>query len=169
QLFGRGVRLKGKGMSLKRSGENLPVQLLETLNVYGIRADYLNKFLEAIRREEVEFETIEIPVKPQHEDKWKTLYTLSKPEKRFEEEEILRLEIDDRIYYTVDLLPKVSIYSAKERKEEGIKEEKIKPEVEKMPFPKDTVDLLDWQRIWHEILEFKVQRGYWNLVFERDT
>lgn len=168
QLFGRGVRLKGKGLSLKRSSENSQVQLLEMLNIYGIKADYLSKFLEAIRREEVEFEIIEIPIKPQHEDKWKTLYTLSKPEKKFEEEEILRLEIDDRIYYTVDLLPKVSIYLAKERKEEGIKAEEIKPEVEKLRLPEDTVDLLDWERIWQEILEFKAQRVYWNLIFERD-
>ncbi len=40
QLFGRGVRLKGKGMSLKRSNENTSVQLLEMLNIYGIKADY---------------------------------------------------------------------------------------------------------------------------------
>ncbi len=182
QLFGRGVRLKGKGMSLKRSDYNTPslrdtplkegnyaVKFLEMLNIYGIKADYLNKFLEAIRREEVEFETIQIPIKPQHEDKWKTLYTLSKPEKKFEEEEILRLKIDNRIHYTIDLLPKVSIYLAKERKEEGIKAEEIKPKVEKLRLPEDTVDLLDWERIWQETLEFKAQRTYWNLVFKRDT
>jgi hypothetical protein len=180
QLFGRGVRLKGKGMSLKRGehpapsghhserGES-PVKLLEMLNIYGIKADYLSKFLEAIGREEARFEIIEIPVKLQHEDKWKTLYTLAKPEKKFEEEEILRLEIDDRISYTVDLLPKVSIYLAKERKEGGIKAEEIKLEVEKLKFPEDTVDLLDWERLWQEILEFKAQGDYWNLVFERDT
>ena len=169
QLFGRGVRLKGKGMSLKRSGENSQVQLLEMLNIYGIRADYLSKFLEAIRREEVEFETIEIPAQPQHKEKWETLYTLSKPEKKFEEEEILRLEIDNRIYCTIDLLPRVSMYLSKERKEEGIKVEEIKPEVENLRFSEDIIDLLDWERIWQEIIEFKVQKAYWNLVLERDT
>lgn len=169
QLFGRGVRLKGKGMSLKRSGENSQVQLLEMLNIYGIKADYLSKFLEAIRREEVEFETIEIPAQPQHKEKWETLYTLSKPEKKFEEEEILRLEIDNRIYCTIDLLPRVSMYLSKERKEEGIKVEEIKPEVENLRFSEDIIDLLDWERIWQEIIEFKVQKAYWNLVLERDT
>jgi len=53
QLFGRGVRLKGYGMSLKRSGRTqLPegvarprhVGLLETLGVFGIRADYMADF-----------------------------------------------------------------------------------------------------------------------------
>jgi len=176
QLFGRGVRLKGKGMSLKRSGQNSQVQLLEMLNIYGIKADYLSKFLEAIRKEEVEFETIEIPVQPKHEEKWRALYTLSKnEEKRFEEEEILRLEIDDGIYFTIDLLPKVSIYLsaraqaglAKERKEEGIKIDQIRAEVEELRFPEDTVDLLDWERIWQEIYDFKIVKGYWNLVLDR--
>ncbi len=48
QLFGRGVRLKGRGMSLKRSSA-LPdsihpadIQLLETLNIFALRADYMS-------------------------------------------------------------------------------------------------------------------------------
>jgi len=172
QLFGRGVRLKGKGMSLKRS-ENTSVRCLETLNIYGIKADYLSRFLEAIRKEEVEFETIEIPVKPQHKDKWGTLYTLSKPDdKKFEDKEIIKFEIDDKIYFKIDLLPKVSMYLAKERKEEkgvvvGIQAEEIKGDVEKQRFPEEALGLLDWERIWQEISEFKVTKGYWNLVLDR--
>ncbi|MEO0232634.1 MAG: restriction endonuclease subunit R, partial [candidate division WOR-3 bacterium] len=168
QLFGRGVRLKGKGMSLKRSGENSYIRILETLNVYGIKADYLNKFLDAIRREEVELETIEIPVIPLHKDKWDMLYTLSKSNKKFEEEEILKLEIDKYIHYKVDLLPKVSIYQA-EGEREGIKTKEIKPESEGMRFFEDIVNLFDWQRVYLELLEFKMQRGYWNLIFDIDT
>src|SRR5690554_2066197 len=50
QLFGRGVRLKGYGWSLKRSGHSyapsLPqhIEELETLNVFGIEADFMEKF-----------------------------------------------------------------------------------------------------------------------------
>ncbi|MFA4943539.1 MAG: DEAD/DEAH box helicase family protein [Lentisphaeria bacterium] len=50
QLFGRGVRLKGMGYSLKRT-RHLPgvqhppfVEKLETLNIFGIRADYMQQF-----------------------------------------------------------------------------------------------------------------------------
>lgn len=169
QLFGRGVRLKGKGMSLKRSDEKSSVQFLEMLNIYGIKADYLSKFLEAISKEEVEFETIEIPVRPQHEEKWESLYYLAKDEKRrFEEEEILRLELDDSIHFTVDLLPKISTYLAKERKEEGIKMEEIEAEVQEMPLPPDTIDLLDWGRMWEEVCDFRVLKGYWNLIVDRE-
>jgi hypothetical protein len=53
QLFGRGVRLKGYGMSLKRSvraalptGLKRPryIDLLETLHIFGVRADYMEQF-----------------------------------------------------------------------------------------------------------------------------
>jgi len=52
QLFGRGVRLKGHGFSLKRSTrlEGVPtpkdITILETLNIFGIRADYMRQFKE---------------------------------------------------------------------------------------------------------------------------
>ena len=139
------------------------------LNIYGIKADYLSKFLEAISKEEMEFETIEIPVTPQHEEKWKNLHILTKNEKkRFEEEQILRLVLDNKIYFTIDLLPKVSMYLAKERKEEGIEMEQIKAEVQEMPIQGEIIDLLDWDRIWEEICDFRNVRGYWNLVLDRE-
>jgi superfamily II DNA or RNA helicase len=55
QMFGRGVRLRGRGMRLKRAGAGAPeaVRLLETLNVFGVRADYLQTFVETLRHEGV--------------------------------------------------------------------------------------------------------------------
>ncbi len=52
QLFGRGVRLKGYDWSLKRSGHShAPIHLiprhieeLETLNVFGVEADFMERF-----------------------------------------------------------------------------------------------------------------------------
>jgi hypothetical protein len=51
QLFGRGVRLKGKDFSLKRSSRadyehHAPkfIRVLETLNVFGVRANYMQEF-----------------------------------------------------------------------------------------------------------------------------
>ncbi|MGB4293365.1 MAG: DEAD/DEAH box helicase family protein [Bacteroidales bacterium] len=165
QLFGRGVRLKGKKMTLKRSEEKGHIRLLETLNIYGIKADYLDKFLEAIRKEEVEFEVIEIPVKPQHNEKWASLYTLKKDEvKRFEEERLLKLEIDDKIYFTVDLVPRLSMYLGKER---SITTAQVTGDIQQERFPEDLIDLLNWERIWEEICEFKITKGYWNLVFKK--
>jgi hypothetical protein len=57
QLFGRGVRLKGKDFSLKRSwrleGVAAPknIETLETLNIFGIRADYMRQFKEYLKDE----------------------------------------------------------------------------------------------------------------------
>ena len=71
QLFGRGVRLKGKDYSLKRStpsqrpkGVNL--ERLETLNIFGVNAGYMATFKEYLKEEgitpqdeiiEIDFET----------------------------------------------------------------------------------------------------------------
>lgn len=60
QLFGRGVRLRGYARSLKRSGRtSLPeevmrprhIALLETLNIFGIKADYMAQFRDFLEEE----------------------------------------------------------------------------------------------------------------------
>ena len=60
QLFGRGVRLKGHDMSLKRSGRtSLPdgverprhIGVLETLGIFGIHADYMAQFRDFLEEE----------------------------------------------------------------------------------------------------------------------
>ncbi len=57
QLFGRGVDLKGKDFCLKRSrrieGISAPpdMERLETLNIFGIRADYMRQFKEYLEDE----------------------------------------------------------------------------------------------------------------------
>ncbi len=59
QLFGRGVRLKGYNESLKRSAfsgaQPIPkhIHVVETLNVFGIRADYMKQFKEYLDEEGV--------------------------------------------------------------------------------------------------------------------
>ncbi len=60
QLFGRGVRLKGYDLSLKRSGNTqLPegvdrpkhISVLETLGIFGIHADYMAQFRDFLEEE----------------------------------------------------------------------------------------------------------------------
>jgi hypothetical protein len=57
QLFGRGVRLKGLDFSLKRSqsivGLQAPrdIERLETLNIFGVHADYMRQFKEYLEEE----------------------------------------------------------------------------------------------------------------------
>ncbi len=70
QLFGRGVRLRGYEFILKRSN-HIPgikhpehLQTLETLNVYGIRSDYMKEFKEYLEEEGVGEQTTEVITLP---------------------------------------------------------------------------------------------------------
>ena len=72
QMFGRGVRLKGWNMSLKRhreSGAEPPadgdrLMELETLRIFGLRANYMQTFRDLLAKEgmRVERETVALPV-----------------------------------------------------------------------------------------------------------
>ena len=59
QLFGRGVRLKGYKWTLKRSGSSTPakqpryIQYLETLNVFGVQADFMDRFKKFLDEEKL--------------------------------------------------------------------------------------------------------------------
>ncbi|RRS31639.1 MAG: DEAD/DEAH box helicase [Gammaproteobacteria bacterium (ex Lamellibrachia satsuma)] len=64
QLFGRGVRLKGWNETLKRSAEVVPqlpeglerpkhIGVLETLNIFGVKADYIAQFRKELEEEEI--------------------------------------------------------------------------------------------------------------------
>lgn len=79
QLFGRGVRLKGYKYSLKRSKmldacyqeTTIPKGLsaIETLNIFGVRADYMEAFKsyledEGLPTNEIDYEKIVIPTMP---------------------------------------------------------------------------------------------------------
>lgn len=55
QLFGRGVRLKGKSLSLKRSAalegaHPKHIRLLETLNIFAVRVNYMAQFRDYLER-----------------------------------------------------------------------------------------------------------------------
>jgi len=72
QLFGRGVRLKGRDWCLKRSSRvpryEIPkdIALLETLNVFGVQSNYMAEFKKALEDEGVPTgdppKPIELPV-----------------------------------------------------------------------------------------------------------
>ena len=90
QLFGRGVRLRGLGFSLKRSsaidGEHPEhIGLLETLNIFAVRANYMAQFREYLEREGVETEgSVEMPlaIRPNKEFLGKGLLVPRVPEGR---------------------------------------------------------------------------------------
>ena len=89
QLFGRGVRLKGKGISLKRTGSELdgkdPIKRLERLNIFGVNADYIQNFRDMLEAEGMN--KVEIPLPVQHQ---KQLINMGLYEPHFPPEEEFR-------------------------------------------------------------------------------
>jgi len=169
QLFGRGVRLKGKNLSLKRSN-NPEISTLETLNIYGISADYIGKFLNAIKKEGVEFEEIKVPVRVLNREIWKDFpYPTKDESKKFERERVLHLRVDDKISASMNLVPSMAVYMAQEQREDVQSSEVETPITSKSIADLVDIELFDWERIYTELLEFRRERGYLNLSFDLET
>lgn len=74
QLFGRGVRLAGVGGQLKRA-DFVPelgphpqgIALGETLYVFGVKAEYVQTWLDALSREGMPGQSLVVPVTPRHD------------------------------------------------------------------------------------------------------
>jgi hypothetical protein len=165
QLFGRGVRLKGRDFSLKRSGENkYQVRGLETLNIFGLNADYVNTFLETIRREEVEYEEIGLPVKLMDEkEKWRSLYMLQTPKDFDFSKHFIKLEADKNLLSKVkiDITPRI-------RLAHGLETERAELLENKAHIGGEYLDLLNWDEIYLDVLRYRTLRGYSNLSIDKD-
>lgn len=168
QLFGRGVRLKGKDYSLKRSRFIAPphpeyIEVLETLHVFGIQANYMQIFRQIIEKEDVPsyelpLETIKMEHFPQD------LQILGLKSGWSFDQELIKLESEDGIDARIDLLPKATIIDLREEQTlastKGQTPETIKREV---------LDLLDWDNIHYELLEYKNERERYNIIITKDT
>ena len=86
QLFGRGVRLRGRGHSLKREPEAPEsVRVLQSLQVFGVRADYMAQYLETLAREGVTPQWLHVPVAQLPDMEALGLKTLAADDLRFAE------------------------------------------------------------------------------------
>jgi hypothetical protein len=172
QLFGRGVRLWGKNRSLKRSRAYEPhgapqyIELLETLNVFGIRANYMAQFREYLKQEGVtEFEEVTIPVRVQEEFLKHNLQVLRlRNGEAFEEREGVALGLDKDIQVTLDLRPKLEM-----AKSGGIEEIGKTSGENKAEALKGLIPLLNWERIYFDLLQFRRMKGLHNLSFTEET
>lgn len=174
QLFGRGVRLWGRERSLKRSAALEPhsapphIGLLETLNVFGVRANYMAQFRELLKQEGVstDFEEVTIPVRVQDEFLEHDLQVLRLPYGRtFQEEDGVALAAKPDIRVTLDLLPRLELAKS------GTGEEvlgKASGE-DKSDELKKVVSLLNWERIYCRLLATKQAKGLRNLGLTQAT
>ena len=167
QLFGRGVRLKGRDYSLKREeNPDYKLKALQTLFIFGLNADYINAFLTTIEKEEVDYQEITIPIKFNMKDKWEgKIYTLKTKEGFNFIEHTVKLKIDENILKNIkiDLRPKITVAHGLKT---GIVDTVIEESVE---IPDKYFKLLDWNSIYAEIMNYKIIKGMFNLLIEKDT
>ncbi|TAF45931.1 MAG: hypothetical protein EAZ51_04575 [Sphingobacteriales bacterium] len=178
QLFGRGVRLKGYKFSLKRSTaldaslrpayipEVLPI--LETLNIFGLRADYMQQFKDYLEEEGLptndksNWETIEIgTVLP-------TIISLTGKKLKY-------LKVKDGINFkrdvlvdavlgknfsivTLDWYPKVKVLKSSNLNN-------IAPIVnlEQSKLNSENLAFLDWTKVYFDLQRFKNERSWYNV------
>ncbi len=169
QLFGRGVRLRGKAGSLRRSAArpdpdlDAPTGLreLETLYVFGWNADYLGAFEEMLRREEL-LPPVEVPIRPLFPELAELL--VPRPRAGYDSgRETWTLEAEADLGVVLDLAARAEVMVAGERRAvatTAVEVEFTRPEL---------AGLLNLDGLYAGLLEYKARRGYGNLYIRRDA
>ena len=176
QLFGRGVRLMGYDFCLKRSSELTNVKkpsyirTCETLNVFGVRADYMQQFKDYLEEEGLpsEVEEIVLPVIKNLGKVKLKVPTVSdsvdfKKDQRtsleFPPESILRRPI------ILDWYPRIQALIAKGI-EGGLGDGK-KNEIRKLS--EKHLAFIDWDDVFFELVRHKNERSWYNLNLTRNN
>lgn len=178
QLFGRGVRLKGYQMSLKRStvmnitGVNVPDYLpeLETLHVFGVRADYMRQFKEYLEEEGLPAENkavqMELPIiHTIPATKLKILKLKDKVDfKRDAPRPCLSLpgEYEYRNPVVVNWYPRIQVIQSQQSSNttDSINQESHS-------FTKKHIAFMNLEQIYFELEIYKSERAWYNLNLDR--
>ena len=184
QLFGRGVRLKGKGFSLKRTlpherPKGVHLERLETLNIFGVRASYMAAFKDYLREEgitpsdeilELDFPTrANLPagqlktltLKDGYKDNQKLGFKRTHFPWLYEIPEPFRDKIKPP-HVVLDLYPRVEALSSKNAGPILPTEARNKGKLNQALF-----SAFDWDRIYLALQAYKLQRSWSNLRLER--
>lgn len=168
QLFGRGVRLKGKNLGLKRSRFVQPphpqfIEILETLHIFGIQANYMETFKEIIEKEDVPIYEIPLPTKkiePFPED----LQIIGLKQGWSFEQELFKLEPTEELEIKLDLIPRALIIDG--RGDQTLTSTTTQTQ---RIIRKEILDILDWDNIYYRILEYKNERELFNIAITKEA
>jgi len=162
------------GFSLRRSsaitGEHPQhIRLLETLNIFAVRANYMAQFREYLEREGVEVEgCVEMPlaIRPNRDFLGKGLLVPRLPQGRcFAAECDILLAPDRAARVTVDMSLKVESMRSTAG---GVAAVAMRAGQQQI-IPPESLDLVDWEAVYVNLLEFKEEKGFSNLVIQPDT
>lgn len=163
QLFGRGVRLKGKDNSLKREvNPDYNLKILQTLFIFGLNADYINTFLATLEKEEIDYEELKIPIKFNRPNDWENkIYTIKTKDDFDFLKFPVKLTIDNNILgkIKIDLRPKITLTH-------GINTEVAEVENNPVDIPDYCFNIIDWQHIYSEIMNYKIEKTMYNLIVD---
>lgn len=187
QLFGRGVRLKGYEFSLKRSDvlkglvPEVPnfkyLKFIETLNIFGIRADYMQQFKEYLEEEgiktEMDFEEFMLPVIPNYQKRSLKLKALRLKDginfKKQGPKPVLATPsepVPSTQKVIINWYPKIQF---KHSLDATGKVREIQTAVlNQTTFKKHHIAFMDMDAIYFEMQRFKNERAWYNLVLSKE-
>ena len=171
QLFGRGVRLRGKDMCLKRSsalhGEHPPhIALLETLNIFAVRANFMAQFRDYLTREGIQPDdpvplTIEIRRNDVYRERPLFLPKVDPyhdgAKGQCEPLKVLSGKIITHTTQSIDIIGSSSQRSIHTERAAGALNTHI---------PEPSLALVDWEKIYLQLIAYKHEKGYHNLIFD---
>ncbi len=177
QMFGRGVRLKGYGWSLKRHTELPDIEvadsqhlaLLETLNIFGLKANYMNKFKEYLQQDglEVERVVLRFPTSPQLRQHHLKQIRKNPMAGEFEYSEYrLQLSSDGYEKQKPVSLDRYRSLEILQSQESGLA---VQGERNRGSLDALHRRLIDWQRVYHRTIERKHRSGLHNLTIRPET
>ena len=172
QLFGRGVRLKGRGMSLKRSthlegAHPKDIGLLETLNIFAVRADYMKKFREYLDREGLEARdpvTLRVPVRTNEDFLGRGLVVPALPDgSDFEADTNFALHTNEMAQVRIDRATRASSWesgtSGQKVSEGSAGDERAAADL--------PLALVDWEEAYLDLVEHRRVKGMRPLAIPR--
>lgn len=189
QLFGRGVRLKGRGFSLKRSTpherpKGVHLDKLESLNIFGVRANYMAAFKDYLREEGItpsdEILELDFPTKANLplgklktlalKDGYKDNQKLGFKRTHFPWLYEVPAEFDGKIkppHVVLDLYPRVDALSSKRSDAASrVASATVDPRY-RAKLNTGLFALFDWDRIYLSLQDYKTQRSWSNLRLDR--
>ncbi|TVM02700.1 MAG: hypothetical protein CV087_09025 [Candidatus Brocadia sp. WS118] len=169
QLFGRGVRLKGKELSLKREEADAPyyIRALQTISIFGLNASYMNNFLTNIEKETPEYQEYPIPINFNKKEEWEgKIITFKTADNHNFKNFAIKLEVKGTISrrITIDLRPKISVAAS------GLNNQLVESaENQEHNFLNEFYGFIDFNALLIEANRFKLLRGYTNLIINRNS
>lgn len=200
QMFGRGVRVNGISADGKRSQKEVSqakryqVSRLETLDVFGVRADYIETFKEHLESERVSVDeeaTVSVTVN-QKDIKSETSTKLKVP-KFVESEnrdemptvelrevlnegitEVLNLESDSSIK-TPEITNQISGQRITKEGESDFESNLYTHSLQDLEiniggrWMQVGLSVIDMDKVWNQVLEYKNQKGYSEIIITRES